>query len=66
MKKLSKYLSKKKLSQQKFAEMIGVTQAAVNRYVNGVQKPEENIMVKIFEITKGEVTPNDFYGIKSE
>lgn len=45
------------------AELIDVTPQAVERYVNGKRIPEPEVMAKIFEVTGGAVSANDFYGI---
>lgn len=62
---IANYLEQQNLSQAGFGEIIGVSQAAVERYVNGKRIPEPEIMTRIAESTKGAVTANDFYGITS-
>jgi DNA-binding transcriptional regulator YdaS (Cro superfamily) len=58
--KLNAYLTKHDISERKFGECIGYSQASVNRYCNG-RVPEPEAMRRILEVTNGEVTPNDFY-----
>lgn len=62
--KLSEYLENNGLTQSEFASLIGVKQATVSRYLAGESIPEPEIMSKIFKKTKGEITPNDFYGVE--
>ena len=63
MKILQKYIESKKLTQSDFAKLLGVSQATVSRYLEGVVIPSAKIMAEIVKITNGAVTPNDFYGI---
>ncbi|MBX3543602.1 helix-turn-helix transcriptional regulator [Chelatococcus sp.] len=58
--RLLAYLQTKKISGADFARMIGASQAAVNRYCNGRRMPHAAMLLKIHEITGGQVTPNDF------
>lgn len=58
--KLSAWISKKKLTHAAFGAMIGATQAAVSRYVSGQRVPRPRVMARIVEVTKGQVTANDF------
>ena len=58
--KLADYLSQNKLSEAEFAEQIGVSQAAVNRYKRG-RTPSPEQMREIIAKTGGAVQPNDFF-----
>ena len=58
--RLLAYLQSNKISGADFARMIGASQAAVNRYCNGRRVPHAAMLLKIHEITRGQVTPNDF------
>lgn len=46
-----------------FARDISVTYATVSRYLSGTRIPEKEILHKIYVITQGSVTPNDFYDL---
>lgn len=59
---LREYLADKAISEGAFAQIIGVKQATVNRYVNGDRTPKQTIMRAIMKATKGKVTANDFLG----
>lgn len=61
---LVQYLQQTGISQSKFAEIIGVSQMAVNRYCRGNRVPNSIIMRRILEETRGKVTANDFYGVR--
>jgi transcriptional regulator with XRE-family HTH domain len=58
--KLADYLEKEGISQLEFADLIGSTSATVSRIVHGGQNPSLALMIKIKEVTKGKVKPNDF------
>ncbi len=58
---LQQYLTQTGLSQQKFARLAGIAQVTVSRYVNGLRLPRRAHMQRIYEITGGSVTPNDFF-----
>jgi transcriptional regulator with XRE-family HTH domain len=61
--KLSDYLTAKSITRFDFAQMIDRSPEAVRRYMKGERKPEPETMLRIAEITEGEVTANDFFGI---
>ncbi|MBD9455991.1 helix-turn-helix domain-containing protein [Rhizobium sp. RHZ02] len=48
-----------KTSHAAFADLIGVTQATVSRYLAGDRFPPPAVMRKIFLATSGKVTAND-------
>lgn len=58
--KLENYLTDKKLTQSEFAAMVGVEQSAVSQWLSGLRTPRDAFKKKIFEVTKGAVTANDF------
>lgn len=62
--KLQTYIEKASITQEQFAASLGVTQAAVSRWIQGKKLPRPEAMKRISEITSGEVTPNDFYGLE--
>lgn len=51
------------MTQHDVAEMLGCILTTVARYETGLRMPEQPMMEKIFSITNGEVTPNDFYDL---
>jgi len=59
--KLKDYRLKHGLTAEQLALAVGVTKATICRYEKGKRKPKDEIMRKISEVTKGKVTPNDFY-----
>jgi transcriptional regulator with XRE-family HTH domain len=50
-----------KLSHAAFGARIGVTQAAINRYVRGVRFPSPEMIRKIQDATDGNVKVSDWY-----
>ena len=58
--RLSDFLLRKGLSQVEFAALIGVDQATVSRYVTGDRLPSLPVSLRIREVTKGWVKPDDF------
>lgn len=59
---LSEFLSERGLTDERFAQSVGVSRTTVLRWRNGLI-PERETMSRIVEATDGEVTPNDFYGV---
>lgn len=59
---LQQWLEKEGLTPTDLAKRMNRPQPTVARYVSGKRIPEPPIMKEIFEVTGGEVSPNDFYG----
>lgn len=57
---LEKYLAKHGITQQDFAESIGVGQSHVSRMLSGKVCLSFNVLRKISQVTGGKVTANDF------
>ena len=64
--KLKDYLKKNKITGKEFARLIDVSEVTVSGYVRGKGIPSNEVFERILDITKGEVTPNDFYNIAIE
>jgi hypothetical protein len=62
---LATYLQDRGISEARFAEMIGVSQAAVNRYIAGKRRPRRAVVLRIMAATQGAVTANDLYGLSA-
>ena len=62
--KLEEYMKKSGLKIGDFAREIDVTNMAVHNWISEKRTPNQVMMQKIVSITKGEVTPNDFYGVE--
>lgn len=58
--KLRDYLAASGISISAFARMIGVSAAAVGRYVAGHRVPRPKHMRQIMDVTNGAVRPEDF------
>jgi len=61
--RLKDWLAAKEIDFRMFGEMIDRTAEAVRRYANGERIPDRDTMPKIFSVTDGAVTANDFYEI---
>ena len=48
-----------------FAKRIGVSVAALHRYLTGQRLPRPDVMEKIVRETQGSVQPNDFFEFSS-
>jgi transcriptional regulator with XRE-family HTH domain len=59
--RLDDYLKSAGKTPTSFAEEIGVSLQSVYRYTKGERIPGAEVMKKIKEITKGQVTANSFY-----
>lgn len=59
--KLSAWLSEKKKKPMWLADKLGVSTVSARRYCNGERRPEYEVMLAIYQLTGGRVTPNDFY-----
>lgn len=72
--KIEKKLKEQGISQKEFAEMIGVTQATMSRYITGLREPNLETLNKISEALgttiddlagkNDNVEPNDYSTIK--
>lgn len=51
----------KKISHAAFGELVGVTQATINRYVSGARFPSPEMILKIQDATNNQVTVADWY-----
>lgn len=58
---LEKWMKKKNLTDLEMANLIECSRSAVTMYRLGQRIPRPVLAKKIAKITKGQVTPNDFY-----
>ena len=58
--KLQQWKDKEGLTNQQIADLVGVSQGSISRYINHVVRPEWPNIQKIITATNGEVTANDF------
>lgn len=64
--RLSDYFKNHKCNAEDFAELIGVSDQAVYKYLSGERKPrDKEILAAIANATNGQVTANDFYNVPS-
>lgn len=58
--KLKAYIAENSINCADFAQMIGVSNVSLWRYMAGERLPAPRILSKIHKVTKGAVSPNDF------
>lgn len=58
--KIDQYLKDHSLTDDQFAAQVGADRSAVTRWRNGTTIPSPARQVRIFEVTGGLVSPNDF------
>lgn len=61
--KLDAFLASRGIRPAEFSSTIGVSRAALARYLSGDRTPERRVMQRIVDATAGAVTPNDFYAM---
>lgn len=59
--RLKDWINKNKLSQEEAGKLIGVKQASISRWINGIMTPSLDKIKKISLVTNNEVTFHDFY-----
>jgi hypothetical protein len=60
------YLEINNITPDQFALIVGCSKDAVYKWCSGDRKPKDEILMqRIFEITGGAVTANDFYGLET-
>ncbi len=58
---LDKWIIDNSYTRQIFAKKINISTATLSRYLSGDRIPKQNIMEKIFKITNGSISPDNFY-----
>ena len=56
---LAEYMETRGLTQQQFADLVGVSRATVSYWVRGLKQPRPVHARKIRAATRGKVTPED-------
>lgn len=64
--KLETYIREKDITVESVAAQCGCSVQNVYYWMNGRHSPSKEHMQRIFELTGGAVTANDFYGIEAE
>ena len=62
--RLSSWLKDQGQTHEWLAIQLGVDRGTVTRYLSGARRPSWDIMPRIIEITRGDVTANDFIDLK--
>lgn len=61
--KLADWMALHGLTDDDLAQRLGVDRSSASRYRRGKQIPASTIMVKIAEVTEGEVRPDSFFDL---
>jgi transcriptional regulator with XRE-family HTH domain len=61
--RLYEFRERHKLTQAGFGALVGKTQPTVQRWEAGIHMPRPGEMRRIAEVTKNNVTPNDFHHV---
>jgi transcriptional regulator with XRE-family HTH domain len=64
--KLSEYAKKHGVTLSTLAKELGTSVATISRHCSGKNIPKQELMRRIHELTGGEVTASDFYGLRDE
>ncbi len=64
--KLAKWIKNQNITIPAFAKEIGKNRSLVHKYVYGKAIPKQDAMVKIYQLTQGAVSANDFYGLSEK
>lgn len=59
--RLSQLRNGRPMTLEAAATMIGVTRSAWNDWEKGKRTPAHALMIELYSLTGGSVTPNDFY-----
>ena len=63
---LDKWIIDNSYTRQIFAKKINISTATLSRYLSGDRIPKQKIMEKIFKITNGSISPDNFYPHKDK
>lgn len=65
--RLAKWRKFKQMSQVELADALGCTQPMISMIERDREAlvPRRDLMIRIYRLTRGEVTPNDFYELPS-
>jgi anhydro-N-acetylmuramic acid kinase len=63
--KLRTFRALTKMTQQQLAQQLGISELSVIKYEQGDTTPSREQMLKIYRLSSGAVTPNDFYDLDS-
>jgi transcriptional regulator with XRE-family HTH domain len=61
--RLAKWRKDKGWTQQELADALGITQGTISQIerVGSTQVPSPETILAVYRVTRGDVTPNDFY-----
>ncbi len=56
---LEEWMALTATSQGQLARHLGITQTAISRYLSGQRIPRPSVMLDIYEVSDGDVSPDD-------
>lgn len=59
--KLAEYLEKNNITQAEMANLLGISQQAIDKYINKGTVPRKLVMNRLVELTGNKVKAQDFY-----
>lgn len=63
--KLADWRNSKGMTQGELASRLGLIPLSISRYERGDRLPDPAVMIELYQLTGGVVTPNDFYDLPS-
>ena len=63
---LTEYLQHRDITAVQLAAELGIDQSSLSRIIRGDQLPRKPLMRRIYQVTDGQVTPNDIFGIPEQ
>lgn len=58
--KLSEWMERERITAAQFSARIGVSRDAVHKWMQGQRVPRSEPLKRIYNLTRGTVTPSDF------
>lgn len=62
---LNEYIKLHEMTGLAFANLVGAQKGLVSKWRRGNVRPSRHYYQKIYEVTGGRVTPNDFFDLES-
>ena len=59
--KLRQFLNYNNITSREFSKSLGISEVSLSRYLNGKRFPDKKMLIKIYELSDGQVDANDFY-----
>ena len=63
---LAEWIRAQGVTQRAVARQLGVSPSTLSRLLKGERSPSASLMRRVYELTRGEVTPMDLVGLSGE